>query len=447
MSVWADFGFTSSPYAIDPIPATREGEHLLVGRDAEIRNLVSRLESSARHPTIEGPFGVGKTSLIRVACFRMQRSFNEGKASINSLIPLKEPIELYPDITIERIQHRLFCQVAEAFRVHKDRLEATGRRIPKQKDIERWLNDPVFSTRSVGASLPLGGVTVGKGSSPNSSSVYSEFGFPRAMKASLESCFPECGYGGFVGVIDNMELMRTSQKVRDVLDYMRDNILAQEGLRWILCGAQGVIRSAAATPRLGDTLGHPIEVNPIADELTSDVIARRIDAYKTREDPVVPIGPDNFWYLYDIFNRNLRTALKFAEEFSLWLHDQKAGGSGKGGYQDLLEAWVANTADRYRDDAGEWLEERDWVTFDALSMRGGTCRPCHDFGEFGFESSKAMRSPIRTLKDANLLTYEADEIDKRRKIATMTAVGWLVAYARAGYNLPPRRSSVPSDFG
>ncbi len=256
------------------------------------------------------------------------------------------------------------------------------------------------------------------------------------MKTSLESCFPSRAHGGFIAVIDNLELMRTSQNVRMLLDLMRDNVLAQLGIRWILCGAQGVIRSAAATPRLADRLAHPIDIKPIPDALMSEVISRRIDAYKITTNPVIPVGPGGFWYLYDVFNRNLRTALRFAEEFSIYLRGQFGTSHAKSEDLDLLEAWLAENADQFHDTADEWLGEKEWKVFDTLTSYGGTCRPCDDYQDFDYKSSEPMRSPIKALKEANLITYEPDELNKRRKIAAMTATGWLVAYARANYSPP-----------
>lgn len=437
MSFWIEFGFSSSPYATKPIPANANGDGLLVGRDKEIEQLISRLQSTTRHPTVEGPVGVGKTSLISVASFRMKSAFKNGRASYNSLIPLDEPIELSPQMTVESFQNEIFYKVADGFKLHRNELEATGRRIPKQDDIAQWIHRPVFGTKVAGLNTPLAGISLGKGKAPTSSPAYSAFGFPKAMKSLLENCFPNPGHGGFVAIVDNLELMRTSQNVRDVLDLMRDNVLAQAGLRWILCGARGVVRSAASTERLADTLLQPIEVKPISDELMSEVISRRIEAYRLPNsgNPVIPVGPEGFWYLYDVFNRNLRTALAFAEDFSFWLHSQY-GSSARGQDMGLMESWLAEMGGGFRAEADEWLGPREWSTFDTMIRREGTCRPANDYTEYKFKSADAMRSSIRALRDSNLLTYEADEINKSRKIASLTARGWLVAYVRKGYSVP-----------
>ncbi|MFD3935703.1 hypothetical protein ACFWSF_08440 [Streptomyces sp. NPDC058611] len=435
MSFWIDFGFSGNPYATAPIPPTEQGKKLLVGRDREVESLISRLRSSARHPTIEGNFGVGKTSMISVACYQLQRDFELGRAGRSPLIPLREPFQLTKHQTIEDFHNDLFCKVAEAFRENRHRLEATGRRVPRNKDIDRWINQAIYGSRTIGVTSPLGGATVARGSAPTSSPVYERYGFPRAMKELLKSCFPGQEYGGFVGVVDNLELMRTSENVREIMEVMRDTVFSQAGLRWIFCGAQGSVRSAAATPRLRGHLASPVEVNPISDDLMGDVIDRRIEAYKIKSDPIIPVGPGGFWLLYDIFDRNLRIALSFAEEFAFFLYEQN-GKSANSEDFGLLETWLAETADRDCEAADQRLGPREWTTFDYLTLREGTCRPCNDFAEFEFHSASEMRSTIKFLKDANLVSYETDEMDKRRKVVHFTPTGWLVAYVRAGYSPP-----------
>jgi hypothetical protein len=79
--VWHHFGFRHSPYTTEPMPLTEEGDQLLVGREAEIARLESRILSGGNHPTLEGDNGVGRTSLLGVAYYRLRRDFEQGKSS------------------------------------------------------------------------------------------------------------------------------------------------------------------------------------------------------------------------------------------------------------------------------------------------------------------------------------------------------------------------------
>jgi hypothetical protein len=71
--VWSRFGFRENPYSEATLPADENGHRLLVGRDAEIMDIQSRIGSGGTHPAVEGPIGAGKTSLLNVASYRMAR--------------------------------------------------------------------------------------------------------------------------------------------------------------------------------------------------------------------------------------------------------------------------------------------------------------------------------------------------------------------------------------
>ncbi|HTY72394.1 MAG TPA: hypothetical protein VMI11_08215, partial [Actinomycetes bacterium] len=62
--IWSDFGFRENPYSQDTLAADEAGDALLVGRDSEVGEIQRRVGSGGAHPTLEGPVGIGKTSLI-----------------------------------------------------------------------------------------------------------------------------------------------------------------------------------------------------------------------------------------------------------------------------------------------------------------------------------------------------------------------------------------------
>ena len=79
MSVWSEFGFSENPYSARPIRPTPADAEMLVGREKELLRLMQYLKSSSTHPTIEGPNGVGKTSLVAVAGYRLTEQFDKGE--------------------------------------------------------------------------------------------------------------------------------------------------------------------------------------------------------------------------------------------------------------------------------------------------------------------------------------------------------------------------------
>lgn len=432
MSIWTDNGFSQSPYDTDPVPPTAEGEKLLVGRELEVKILTNRITSSALHPTIEGDNGVGKTSLVSVVAYRLQQSFAAGGTG-QALFPLSKTFQISPNASVDGLLRDVLYEVAHAFIKHHETLKLRGFSVPDVDSINRWLNSPAFNSGEIGAQVLGIGGNVARGSGPNTSSGFTESGFSATVSRWLRECFPSRQAGGFVCVIDNLELLETSQVARNLLEAMRDTVLSVPGLRWVLCGARGIVRTGASSPRLEGRLAEPMELKPVRDSDIELLVRRRIELYRVIDETVAPVGPEDFRFLYDLVNRNLRNSLKFCEDFSFWLYEQDGIGRNPDEYHRLLEVWLTEQADRAL--SATKLGERAWSVFDQLAKLGGGCSPS-DYYRFDFNSSMAMRPHVKSLEDVNLVRSSIDETDKRRKTIMITPRGWLVRYAQTGYKLP-----------
>lgn len=93
MDFWFELGFESNPYIVRPLPASEDGRALLVGRDSDLRALLRRIGESDTHVVLEGPNGVGKTSLVAVASWVARRRFTDGQ-SRQLYVPLPEPLQI-----------------------------------------------------------------------------------------------------------------------------------------------------------------------------------------------------------------------------------------------------------------------------------------------------------------------------------------------------------------
>jgi len=436
--VWDNFGFLSSPYTTEPVPSTAEGDQLLVGREADIQKLRSRILACGNHPTLEGDNGVGKTSLISVACYRLRRDFEQGKLD-KLFLPIENFFQLTGDCSVDDFIKNVYFAVASAIVKEYGTLKKSGVKLPNIADVKDWLNTPIFRSRSGSLSAGGIGVGIGSGKSPSGSVGFAEAGFKDKIDEWLRQIFPTSQAGGFVCVIDNMELLDTTQAARNLLEAIRDPLLGRRGLRWVLCGARGIVRTSAASPRLDGRLLDPMEIAPISDDYVVAAVEQRIAAYRMRIDAEAPVGPESFRFLYDVLNRNLRNAFKMAGSFSQWLVDEREASGNAAEYAKLFEAWLTDQADKYQNDTT--LGKRAWEVFDRLAVRGGWCSPA-DYEEFTFNSKDSMRPHIRVLEQANLVfTSINDDSDKRRKTIFMTPRGWLVRYARAGYRVPTASNS------
>lgn len=429
LSLWNELGFRSSPYETNPIPPTEQGDQLLVGRNKELSRLVRYLTSSGLHSTIEGDNGVGKSSLVAVAGYRLKRDF-ENQLSAQAVIPMGDSFQLSAEDSANEFRARVMYAVARAFIDHRDLLKHGGLNVPEVKAVDSWLNKPVFSQNGGGATVAGFGAQSNRGSQPNTSQGFTDAGFVQTVTKWLRDCFPSRESGGFLCVIDNLELLETSRATRTLLESIRDDVLALPGLIWVLCGARGIVRTAASSPRLEGRLAEPMELLPVDDSDVIEAIRRRIDLFKVDASAVAPVGPAGFRHLYDVLNRNLRNALKYSEDFSFWIADNVDDGWNSEDADQLLQIWLSEKADDALRDTK--ITPRAWAVFDGIADSGGSVSPSN-YEQFGFNSLQAMRPHVSSLEQANLAISAVDDTDKRRRTIMLSPRGWLVRYARSNY--------------
>jgi hypothetical protein len=106
-TIWSDFGFRESSYDTTPIPATAEGEKLLVGRSTELRRLKVTREAS----------------LVAVAGFQLFQDFKNGKTA-QALAPLRRSFQMTPGDKVVDVRRRVLSEAAQGMIEHFDDLKA-----------------------------------------------------------------------------------------------------------------------------------------------------------------------------------------------------------------------------------------------------------------------------------------------------------------------------------
>lgn len=425
MNIWKTLGYISNPYEVSPLDGTETGSRLLVGRDKEVRRLQTHWSSASTHASLEGSIGVGKTSLVRVAAYRAYQNYLEDRSE-TFLLPLVEPFQLTKD---ENLETEILMVIARTIFKYEDAFVSQGKSLPHIDSLKKWMDNPTIQSGGAGVSV------LGLGGNANFSTAingagFSQDGFRNLIRSWLEVIFPDPREGSFVGVIDNLELLDTSAEAKKALESMRDTVLNLHAVKWVLCGANGIVRVSVGTQRLTGLVSRPIQVEALSDDSVSEVIRRRLEVFKTREDALPPVSPTLFLHLYHILGRNLRIALRYAQEFSLYAYDELDGTPTENAYAKLMEDLLQEEAVRYEEDA-RGVGRRAWRLFDELISEGGSISP-GDYLKFDFNSMQAMRPSVKQLEDANLAESTFSEEDQRRKTIQITANGWLVSYRRKG---------------
>lgn len=398
MSLWNDFGFEDEIYRVRPLFGDEDGSNLLVGRDNEVKILQERWESSSTPVTIEGDNGVGKTSLVAVAAYRALQKFRS-KNHGTLVLPVSEIFQLKKTGNDE-LAENFYSAVVSTLVEYADELKNHGVNLAEvaraREEIENPFSDANFEK-------------------------IAKTWLKTIDKSSLDCCL--------VSILDNLEILETSENARVVIGEMRDGLFSLPAVKWVLCGANGIVRSAVSSSRLAGWIATPLELPALGEEEIPLVIERRVERYRLEEGAVPPVDSTGFQFIYQNSGKNLRNSFKHAEDFSMSIED-RAPFRDKTPEErfENLASWLATEADLYLRSANN-VGNRAWEVFDDLVLHGGTCSP-GDFEDFGFNSQQAMRPSIKKLEDAQLVHSAVDDQDQRRKSIVLTSNGWLVNFRR-----------------
>jgi hypothetical protein len=345
-NIWPALGFMGNPYDHEFLRGSDQGAALLSGRDHELRQVQVALASSGPHVSIEGDPGVGKTSLATVAGFDMLR---QGREDVDGtlFLPASKALQLQKDPA--DFEREVWLNVARTMFDHAEDIRRLGHALPDLGSLEQWLGSPTIATGGSAAAL---GFSAGATRAVNTSSGFSGSGVGVLIRRELDRVFPSPGTGGVVCILDNLEILGTSEQARQALETIRGPLLEVPALRWVLVGSKGIITSARSS-RLNGFIDAPVALAPLTVEQTVEVVQRRLDYWGTK-GARVPVQPEDFRHLYKILGHNLRDSLSLAQRFARHYHAQFAAMSHWSDNEraSYFTSWVVDQAESVLEDAG-----------------------------------------------------------------------------------------------
>lgn len=407
MSTWLDYGFRENPYSTRPIEPTAEGLELLVGRTREIAALHAALTASDTHPTIEGSNGVGKTSLAQVTAYAAKRGA-EGGHTKQLFLPVHDVFQVTPQNTPQGFVLEVCAALADAFDIHRGVLQRGDFVVPSGEDISHW--------RRAVAGRSSGG------------DAFADARFAQTMFAWVGDCFPSAATGAFVCVLDNLELLETSVDAKRFLEALRDPLLRKRGLRWVLCGARGVISGAAGSPRLDGVLGEPLQLPHVEPDDAAEILQKRIEIYRLTDEYFMPVDPEGFAIVYAMLNHNLRDSFKLCQDFVVDFTVSGQAPHYQDDQVDRLKFWLQGVGVKHLRSADK-VTSSDWGTFKRMADRRKLCG-LDEWQTFGAEDLEGFTAQVKSLKRANLVDEVDDQADDGRTLIRVTTRGWLVYHAR-----------------
>src|SRR5687768_16370330 len=204
--IWTSLGFEGNPYDQSFLPGSEEGAALFYGRQSEVLRTQMGIGSGGSHVAIEGEAGVGKTSLARVAAFDMlQQGLSAANGSL--FLPVEEAMQIGTDPA--ELELEVWRSIASTLLRHRGHIRNANLQVPELSSLEDWLNSPTVLTGGSASAFGFGG---GASSVINTSTGFGQAGFISFVRRELERTFPSSSAGGVVCVLDNLELLRTSDE-------------------------------------------------------------------------------------------------------------------------------------------------------------------------------------------------------------------------------------------
>lgn len=452
-NILEQWGLRSTPFAVEALRSDAKGERLLRGRDDDIEDVMHKLHREGRITCIDGQFGVGKTSLVNVAVYKCLRAFN-AKETNQLLLPCKVTFQLKEDLDVDEFTRNVLCNVVLTIKEHEPLLkplcDMTG-----FEDFHRIIHQPIFKFESGdvanSATFGIPGVasfTSGaKGAtteSANNTNGFLQTGFEAQVITLVDRLFTSIG-GGVVCVIDNIELLESATKARKTLELLRDRLLAVKGLRWVFCGANGVINSLVASPRLSAFLNTPVlDLKNVSTTDLRALVQARVQEYSVKPEEtfqLLPFGMQQIEWLYEVLNFNLRDLLAHLEQYCEYVGQNKI--QVHSSVRDaLFRRWVQAFGEFSYKDVSTRISKNAWLILDAAMSDDfkGTFN-AGQFGDFNRNSrvpvvEDTFRKWLRDLRRFDILMQsipdDGGEEKRENELETysVTSKGALIFYYR-----------------
>ena len=249
---------------------------------------------------------------------------------------------------------------------------------------------------------------------------------PSIARNWLEKCFSGCYSGGIICVIDNLENSGTPNKVKSIVERLRDTLFTMPGLLWILCGTPTAV-DGVRTSRLLQGYIAEKQIYPINENMVPTVVERRI-VYYGDENVDQPVDKELFEIIYAIVNKQLRVAFTLCYDFAIFLHNYSVLKSNN--RKNEFRTWIDQIAFNVPDKEYE-ISDESWRLFDKIATLGSDISS-DDLELLNLSSVEEFNKSALPLKTKRLL--EIIETDDGF-IVRVTKDGWFVNYKRHNYGI------------
>lgn len=422
LNIYSSWGFRSNPFLPEPLAPTEDGNRLMVGRDSTLRVLKSRIATGAKISTIEGLNGIGKTSFANIAAYQLYKESTTDQSD-HVFLPCRKVFQINDSQSPSEFRKEVLFEVMQTLiDLKSNLLLSPGHTRPYvNQTIDRWLN----SSELVNFQVGFLGTSLGGGRAAANTEGFSVSGFEKAAISWLKEAFPAAENGGVIVVIDNLELLKTSSFAASKMEELRDYLFTLPGIRWVMCGALGIVHGVVSSPRLDGYLHEPIELRDVSSLYSKQIFETRVASSKKEDDARLPVTASEFNYLFELFSGNLRGVLGVLGEYcqAIW---ESYGGNiehvGPSDFNNWLEDHcerVYLAVERELGNEGLWLLAR-------VSQSGSVNRRM--YAKFKFSDEEAFNMELQRLCKCHVIVSIEDESDHTRDSFRVIKKGRLVVH-------------------
>lgn len=280
--MWTSYGFHQDPFHAGHLPVEAGSGPLLVGRRTDHDRLLGflRMQTTGK-VMVQGPAGVGKTSLVNVVQWDL---FERGER-----FPLLDAVELPVEPSRELFLLAVLSALVSSLR------QVLG---PEAVEAEpAWRRAREAVTRGVraefGLKLAAMGVDVGVASQPGQElpglSAQDLVDLLRDAVAAI--AHPARGFRGLLVPVSTLDHL-TGAQVLAALNAIRDVTGMVDHVYWIFTGGAGLFTTLArGAGRISESFtANPIEIAPLAWEDVAEALERRRRAFALRPETPLPIS-------------------------------------------------------------------------------------------------------------------------------------------------------------
>ena len=401
MSLYKDWGYISNPFKPSPIKPTLKDSSLLVGREKEKKKIKTRLKNDSGIITIEGENGIGKTSVINTSIYELFEESISSKQTDYFYIPCNNIFQISPKNDLTEFVDNFYFSIAQTIINKKNEIKKSGIKNLKVEHINKWLNSPDVKT----IEAQIGGFGGSYNTSPNESEGFLKSGFKNNIKQLLNVIFPNSANGGIICIVDNLELLETSEDAKRTLEYLRDEIFNIPEIKWFFSGSHNIFRTFISTPRLSGFIQKPLKIDRLNNINVPSILKSRINSYQNHVDnkPYSPITEADFVSLFDSVNGNLREVFKRLSSYYLYVYEIEEEPFSEEGKNKLFKNWFEQDKIEEYEASTDVLQINEINLLKLLSSQNTNLITDKALDENGLTSFSELRNAIYNLEKYGII--------------------------------------------